>query len=540
MLLKLEWTNELDEVFRKIMSAIVCDIQSEDDNAKIKNGIDILTEIRKIIKPIEVPGEWYPLYNMLINLQSYRVITSNVGKKLTHEMFDISLNSSIDRTLMKVGRDWCEANHLEWHPEIESIYQNTRSEYYTQVTTLFECLLDMRTTIDTVLPLLIEFKEQITVSLGLNSLRNMNCILNKEGIKVADKIERVYRGGDDFIAYMQKSCAEIKARLAGYLSFKSEERHMETEEDYLAAQREFSESSVPICKFGIPPFDERLEIRTSDVITIVAGEGTGKTNLAVYVGVSALMEGNDILFMTGETNINKVPLMVQANYMYRRFKGLKVSASEIAEAEKIENTKVQDAIIMSRRELTSDKNSGIGHGHYVKRFTYETFYNDLEEQYLKSPNTRLIIVDHTDRLDSNGGWTSGGRLTNSREKVAFMYDQGVQFTDDYPCAIIFVAHTSSETSKNEMVGKKVKGTRLAATSSNTSKDADMVLYLTVPEVLKAEGMLLASFTKVRNFDDRVPEAVLKKDFVCSNFIYDEKFQMTTNDDMRENELLKIL
>ena len=181
----------------------------------------------------------------------------------------------------------------------------------------------------------------------------------------------------------------------------------------------------------------------------------------------------------------------------------------------------QRLIEMWSEDFFNDQN--LGKLHLVQSLNYEDFDVKIKEYLSKFPNITLVVIDHTDRLNSTGDLTDDGYLRDKKQKVDHLYKKEIELKQQYNIALLNLAHSSSDAEKAGVKGKAM-GVRIGATSSSTTKDADFVFYLSKDPNLD-DGFIKWSCKKVRDYDDGIKPFVLKKNFIVSDLVYDERYQL---------------
>ena len=308
--------------------------------------------------------------------------------------------------------------------------------------------------------------------------------------------------------------------------------------------KEGSQSLEGVAKWGIEPLDKVSPVIVGDVVSIIGDEGTGKTQLSVAIATNSIMQGKSIIYMVGESKKTKILHMIVANYIFKKY-GLKFNWKELIE---IDTVAPQYKAIFKKsldELLEGDKENGLGRMVLQTKFTYETVYDEVKEIVEKNRDLDfgVVFIDHSNRLKSSGEVTEKGKLLNDNARVGYLYEKCIEIGDDFDVATIITNHTGYEATREINKGKST-GVRVGGTSSATTKDADVVILLSKNDELDAQKLLKFDIKKYREYDLDKKDFLVKKDFVCSNFIYSEdiqiKAQVSEEDFLSEVENLEDL
>ena len=511
-----------DDIKEQLTKVFSCLIKSNNNDYDSSLALSILQELRKIIYPSELYGEYWIIYDKLINLSKIKLVMGGKLEPLTRNVLDNSMQINIDKYVsnseVKVAKMMMDVG-MEFDPQIELQFEQASDLLYTQTMKLFDEMYDYNYNTSEAFILLQDLGALVKDNLIRQSINTQSQILMK-GVKI-DKT--YYRGTEGVEKFNDRFRGWMNTRFSTFLNKNKQEFSFTSAEKNKEFRTEFKHSIHEIMKFGYAPLDDRISICNSDVITVVGDEGVGKTNFVVDLALKAMLTGKDVLFMTGESALTKIKNMVTARYIYDRTnQEYKMNWKEVAAIEDLDED-VQ--IVVEDAEIQLTEGEGIGRLHLIRKFTYENVYEDIANKCEKFPNIGLVIIDHINRLDSNGQWTSKGILNTDKQKVDYLYEKIVDVSDDYDIACVLLAHSNTQANQYTKKDTKNIGTRIGATSSATSKDADLVIYLRKNDLLKKQDMIKMQIVKVREGSDNIRDIILRREGACSVFIYDENYQI---------------
>lgn len=285
-------------------------------------------------------------------------------------------------------------------------------------------------------------------------------------------------------------------------------------------------------QWGIPEIDSEYAFYSSEISTIVANPGLGKTNTAIDLSMKARLAGLDVIFIHGESLQKKIRDSSVCWYMNWKY-NKKMNYREV-DSEDL-SSDMQTLYDITAKELADDPK--IGNIYLVKYLDVETYRDTLLdlEKTIKEKNKReygidkgpeLVILDHINDMGSNGERTTSGYLYTSKDKIDYLYRQTKEMKKDTSMSFIYLSHPSSEAKKLMQRDIPPLDVDITGDSSHGDKDSDTVIYLRDNTALRDKRLFIAGFKKVRDGDIvRLGETVLEKQFVCSTVVYREENQV---------------
>lgn len=517
--------DEIKEVLDKIISSVL-----PHENYNEESALTTIKELGKVIKLDELSDVYYVILKILFNISKVNIKKFNYGLRLSRDVLDSSLTVGIEDLIIDKNTNMVEflkTRGFDGDLEIETNFDNAVDLLYTLTLEKYDELMEMKIDSNDAVGYLLALKESMIINLSKQSV-NMQVEILNEGLRIG---RDTFVGYKDYLKFMRIIEGSIHSRFVDFLSSKKDKASF----DSLDSANDFEDDETvevkPLFKTGYQPLDDALSVMTGDVVTIVGDEGVGKTTLLVEQVYRAMMEGHSVLMMTGESAIQKIWSSIVGKHLYE-LTGLRVEWREIQNILELPD-EVRTKVNMAKLDLI--ENYKIGKFHAQRYFYYETFYDDVEEYILKYPDIGLICVDHADRLKSTGELSINGYLRTQKERVDSLYQQCIDISDEYPLAVMILAHSNTEANKATLKGKDV-GVRIGASSSATSKDSDMVIYLRKTDELRRQSMILVEVKKVREFADNIRPFILKRENGISAFTYDEDFQTS---DVDEEELTDV-
>lgn len=504
-----------DEVTKAIDSILSGCLPHENSDAEAIP--ELFREMSQIVQQEELPGPHYILYKILNNLTTTNYRIKSYKARFTKDILEDSLASQLEDLIRNPDvriHELIQETGSDIDLTLPDGFKLAQDLLYTETIDKYDELYDLaQGTVESFEYLQI-LKQEITRNLTVQALQIQAEILN-DGVEYN---RRKYVGVKDHNDFINEVYPTIQNRFVGFLDDKVTQVEL-TDMDSLTQMLEKDEGAIlPVSSFGYEPLDEITKISTSDVITIIGDEGVGKTTMMIDYIYNTLMEGRDALVMTGESKPQKILFMLVARHAYEQH-GVRVNSKEVASLRK-EDSEIGLMIRDSLTHLIETES----HGKIIltRQFHYETFYQEVEDYARKYPNLGNVFIDHADRLASKNIFTPRGMLKSQKERVDYLYMQAVDISDTYPIGVIILAHTSADANKT-MAKDKDPGVRIGASSSSTTKDADIVLLLSKNAVLESEGLIRVAVTKMREYRKPKP-FILKIEGEPSRLIYDAELQ----------------
>ena len=383
-------------------------------------------------------------------------------------------------------------------------------EGFTLLESLYQCILD---------------------DLSLTTLHTSARIL-ENGVMIKGK---EYKNGEGYFEHIRevlslKSDQEVKwehNRESIYI--------INSIEDYNNLNNQSRLSLYPIGKFNVQPFDEKTHITSGDIISIIGDEGTGKTNYLVMQSVDQIVQGHSIIFMCGESHPAKIINMMLSRFIFLET-GNKIGWKEIQSTLHELPEEMQAVVNHCKNKLFNSEE--FGKFQLVKSFHYDNVKHEILDIITANRQNKytMVYIDHADRLNQERT-NLNIFLRDAHSRVSYLYDMLIDLSVEYGIGSTVAVHTGSEAAKAVARGKDA-GKRIGATSSATTKDVDIAIHLESGPSLEGKGLVKVRPLKFREYDiSKLKPVILKRDFICVNYIYAEEFQVELGEE--EGEAIRL-
>ena len=522
VLMSVDFDEHLREVIFDVFSCLIPKDDCED--FKHETAFRYFNELNKVLLLEETEGDIWIIYYALMRMSEIKTFSSDFEFILDLRSFQKSLESNVQDLIMN-NKDRFEGylknNGYNSDLDTQKSVDDAVDFVYSSSIKMFKEIQNNDIDVNDALKYIDILKDTILTMLSKKSLIIGSAIISGEGTKVGKKY---YKGVKDYVEYTKSVPSMISSRFTDYLSAKRNTVSLTDLATFKSFQSDNTTKIAKLFNIGWEPLDEVFSICTGDLITLIGDEGVGKTNTAIHILMRNIMAGHDVLMMTGESSITKIIYMCLSNYIYNMTEYMftwKELLNYLDESE-------EDQRLIEMWSEDFFTNPNIGRLHLVQSLNYEDFDVKIKEYLSRYPNISLIVIDHTDRLNSTGDLTDDGYLRDKKAKVDYLYKKEIQLKQQYDIALLNLAHSSSEAEKAGVKGKAM-GVRIGATSSATTKDADFVFYLSKDPSLD-DGFIKWSCKKVRDYDDGIRPFVLKRIFEVSELEYDVGYQLAAIED----------
>lgn len=524
--LKKEFSEDVRNSFRKIFSSLLPHENYDRDLA-----YNVLVQMNKILETSDVYGYDHLLYKFILAQFKLRDVYSSFIPDLSADTvrlkMEINLQTLVTTPEFDLARTLAEFG-VTANVDIPDQFQMGVDFVYSGVLALYDELLEMATPTTDGLNELVILKDSIINVLGTNYV-SYCAELWTTGLKFQREFFTGYTGFKKFselyLSQMDYISKTIDGNERGVTSLMSLLDHKNF-------NKKSSNTIYPLFGWGIPPIDEKSPIMNSDVVTVIGDEGTGKTHFVAMLAANCIIAGKDVIVMTGETSEIKMYHMILSNYICQK----RNHRYEWKELLDIESLPEEDRLLVNKSmaELASNE---VGNIHLIQRFTYETFTKEVCDIINQNRDREFgaVLIDHIGQPLTNGNWTDRGKLMNDKQRVDYLYYQSIIMGDDLNVAFIMIAHTGSEAASQDSKGKAT-GTRIGGLTGNTTKDADVAIWMRTTDAWKKQGLVqfvCKKFREAKFFDP----FMLKIRFDCSQFEYSDVYQITNSadEDAFENE-----
>ena len=520
--LTIEFDEQLREAVLDVLSCLIPHSDSEEFHYEA--AYRYFTELYKILNLNETNGDIWLIYYALIRMSDIRSFDRNFQFILDRRSFSKGLEQNITDLInsnKNIFIPFLTQHGMDSNLEIQKNLEEASDFIYSITMDTYDEIASLDVDVNDALKYMDILKDLIIGMLSKRSLIVGSKIISGEGQYIGNKF---YKGPKDYVEYSKMIPNLISSRFNDYLKARKTRISLTDLTTFKAYSSDDTTKIEKLFKIGWEPLDEVFSICTGDLITIVGDEGVGKTNTAIHILMQNIMAGKDVFMMTGESSITKIINMCISHYIYK-MTGYQFTWKEIMNYTN-EDEENQRLIELWQSDFIT--NPDIGRLHLVQSLFYEDFYNTIEEYLVKYPNISLVVIDHTDRLNSNGNLTDDGYLRDKKMKVDHLYKKEIELKQIHNLAFLNLAHSNTDAQKAGVKGKD-SGVRIGATSSATSKDSDFVFYISKDPNLSS-NFVKWSCKKVRDYDDGIKPFVLKKHFEVSDLEYDIEYQLAAIED----------
>ena len=523
-------TSDASEILNKVLSSLLPHENFNGDEAS-----EVLEELFRVLPQSEVYGCHYVFYNILSNLKILKLYRKNVHTALNRGVFEEAVISSAARIINSQGF------------KLEQFYQLIdQSPPNLHVSSEFEAA--MADVADYSLQLYDEcFDLAIPTGEGLVQLQLLQevvrddliaQIINLQGIIYNDGYmckTRFYRGSEDAALFAGEAYHEVDLRMMS-----THEKHkrrfvpttFKTYEEAVKFEETQQNSIRELFTFGWEPIDEMFIPSSADIIAFIAPEGTGKTRLNVYLTLRALMAGNNVCVMCGETTEIKFKHMLECAYIFiHSGQKYQPGPKDLINPEIYVGDHPEDLeefaleIKSARMELYGSKK--FGKLTTVPTICYEESY-DFMEGLVVTQDINMFVIDHVKSLTNNGAWVNGRKLRDVKQSIDYLLDQEIALAQDYGVAFINFSHPSVD-AQNAIEKGKDPGVRAGGMTANTTQSASFVGVLSNDDTLKAHDKVMLRITKVREDKKTASLIVLSRVGFSNMHIYDPADQYLAQD-----------
>lgn len=517
-----KYSDETLIVLDEVLSGIVNSSGAEDTKVlKSREGL-----INRLMTVIDI-DECSDFYYVVMEYMNRLIRMQTLNPDLTIELSKTGIKSYLQvnaRRLIKVKDVNIEAlaqdNGVTFNLNIAEHEQRARNFLFTYCMKKIEELESLKISLIDAMIKLDALYESVMTDYSHYCIHTEAMIL--EG---AVNINReIYSGSEGYFKFLQYAMGKHEQRKSKWMNDKENYLMIESVEEYNKINSKAGEDVYEVAKFNIEPFDEVGSIMAGDIMTLIGDEGTGKTNYMINLATPILMKGNSVIVMCGESKKIKILNMFLSRFIYLTT-GYKIHWTELlGDMPNIEDENMRAIIRDCRYKLFED--DSYGKIQLVQKFSYSYYYDEIVKIIRANPDKKFefVAIDHTDKLDRGEYNASIGALKDGRVSVNALYNWILDLKMQFNLTHLMLAHTGSEAASLIAKGKDV-GKRIGATSSATSKDADIVLHLESGPSLEKKKLVKAVFKKFREIDITLfKPVILKKDFSCCNYIYTEELQ----------------
>lgn len=522
----------LDKIFKNILP-------SDTFNSEIAS--QILDNLDSFVKVDELYGIYYIFWKVLHTIKLIKLYRRSYDAALTRDTFEQAIMVSLGDTIVSEEFNaelYFADNGLSYDLSVPLQLEQAADFAYSALLDKYDEIMQLDTTPEESLALVEVFKDDLKQSIATMHVSVLAQCLTS-GVRY-DRKE--YRGYDDWLKLSQKLQSEISIR---FKSSTIEKRHkaytIDSFSTSLSFDNEHADSIKSLFYIGFEPLDNLTPVKTQDIITIVADEGTGKTMLTTYLCHRAVMAGNNVLICCGETASLKIKRGIEALHIWKMF-GKQFTYNEISNpsilfdgVDPLEMQKAEElAQTIRAGQIDLYENTAYGKLSFIQDLVYEKVEKQLTDLH-EVIKFDIVAIDHVGALDKDGSYVYGEKLNDRNKRITHLFESEDRLVKDLNVAFINTSHTDRDTATANVKGKEV-GVRIAADSSSVSKYSSMILHLTQNEDAKRNSQIILQLKKTRDTDPYSYPMIINRMGITKDHVYDPEMQGSfgmENDDIED-------
>lgn len=501
----------LNEALDKVLSGC---LPHKNYEPKLFNHI--VNRVTLLFSEDEFSTKYFVFMQALNNLVKVSSVVSGFSPNFSRLNLELSLKNSVFEIINNpiVGMsDWLERNGLDSDMNIPRVSELAANKLFHMCMEYYDKLYEMANSSNDSLTLMPVLMESVRTNLIQGCVRTQVTILNSNfrwG-------RNTYSGSQGWIDFTDRFKIYLNNRLS-VLDNLDKLVNSSTIEEQMRMRKVAKDLYKPLFNVGLKPIDEQTPITQHSYFVIVGEEGLGKTQLALHMANSLILEGKDVVYMNGESRPELLNTRLESNYLFRTT-GYKVSSDIIPFIDEYEED-LQKVVNAATLDRIKPSNGGL---FYNDQFSYQNFEAEVDAIMEQYPKTGAIIIDHSGLLKSIDKFSkkSTSEIMSDWSRIV------IKVKNKYPISIIVLSHPGSEAKGAINKGKRPDKNPTAGTGQ-ISKDADYVLILSQTPELKSRSLISFAFNKVRNFSSGIKPFLIKTEFGYGAFIYDESLQAYDN------------
>lgn len=510
------------------------------EHFNIESFSSVLMDFFDIIKSEELYGFYLIIYRFLERGQKYAVLRKTTPITLNRDNFDRALSDSIELFIKSSEFDadrFFSEYGLNYNLDIPKELNSAIDSAYTILLEKYDSLFELKFKTEDISNELVTLSQSLEIEycilasqVGADILANG---VNERGV--------TYTGAAVFKSNVRSILDMIDMRFS--LEDKTMFNKTHILNDYQSRELYMEQNKVqiaPLFQSSIQPIANMCTYRTQDIVTVVANEGTGKTTFGATEIYAALIQGNNVLALTGETATAKFVAMLESIHMFRAF-GIRLTIQEIMDG--LET--IQDSPKYSKERIKEMFNAAKidfyenpSHGKLVvaNSFSYATFDTELRNQ-MQQLHCSVILVDHVAAMDKTmTPQMQQLRLYDDKSRIDYLIGLEDKLVKQHNCMFINMCHTNNDTEK-ALTKERSVGSRITAGSGNTSKYSTHIWLLSQNSALLRNNRIMVELNKVRDYEHIEP-FILDRELIVPLFTYDSSHQLISDDsDIDVEELI---
>lgn len=528
-----KYSEKTYEVLDSVLSGILHNI-NEDTYSDIE---ELTRQVLTLVVQNECTGFYYVFLEQLIRITRLKTIKSQARLIISKKSFETFLNVGMNRFVVNKNvniqglMQQYGVNHNMNTPEG---LLGAKNFLYSLCVTKYDELANVEISIADAYALLDSLYDSIITDMSYDALHKSAEIL-ENGLNYNKKD---YRGPVGYFEFTKDVIVNYTRRTIGWNKNQNNILTINTIEDYNRLTNEYSGTIYKLGNYLIPPLDAVTSIMSSDITSIIGDEGTGKTNYLVMESHDQICNGFSSVFMCGESKPVKILNMYLSRHIFVTT-GFQISWKTIIDG--IDKLPVEMQAVVNEAKHDLFTNPKYGKIHLVSKFGYATYTKEVLDIISAFPNEKFgqIFIDHADKLDKSIKEWTGGYLRTQKERVDCLFEQIVDLKILYNIGANIAVHTGADAAKEIARGKDA-GKRIGASSSATTKDVDVALHLEAGPALEKKGLVKFRPLKFRETPiDKLKPIIVKRNFVCVNYIYSEALQAELGLDDEDNKQQKL-
>ena len=498
---------------------------------------EVISELKKFIFSKDLYGAYYVMWTLINNLEVIKLYRSGYTTSLKEDVFDRALQVNLESLIKRKNfdadlffRDYGKVFNLSIPEDKKSaldfVYtaiMDKYQEWYEMATPTEESLANI--------PVLLQDMQQ-AMAVAANSLM-AQILLN--GIVYKDK---KYQGYFDWLSFGIMMHNELQTRFSkGEMSKRHSFNGIDNYEDAIKYDADNSKEIKTLWYMGFEPIDNRFPISTHDIVTIVADEGTGKTRFVVDQAYRALMAGNNVVIVCGETDNYKIKKFIEARHIWEIY-NRQFTLAELNNTDRImePDPDKKEELLTMIRAATIDlyDNPKYGKLNLLQALMYERAEEQLREEHNRFPFD-VVFIDHVAAMDSTGGYVNGERLGTMQEKITHLYKVEDVLTKELNVCFVNTSHTNNDTAAAIKRGKET-GVRIGGQSAATTKYASIVMLITQPQEFKQQDQIILEFKKTRDYETITFPVLISRNSSNCHMYYEELQYLVKGESVDNSEL----
>lgn len=523
----------LQNILKNILSGMLNTKDLQEDSPTLTR---LLNMTFSYIHLDEMEMEYYVLFSYLNEINKLFVSNLNIRPELSRDTLERILLNDLESLIRKPQvriKNYLRSQGMQFNLDIMTNAEDAMSKLYQRTMELYDICKEKDISPEQVIAEQLALARAYINNVSAVVVNSQVTILNGE-FKMGRKR---YAGPEGWLAFCRESSLEIESRIA------AAEADSTFVDSIDVVKNIFKGSSSTLNRvgvLGIPPLDDMMLLNRHRFSVICALENVGKTKFMTFAAVKALLAGNKVRIMYGESQKSDILANIMVAYIYFK-EGIYVTTEHIINLNDSEYScnaahgsddddddfippEVARIINKCVVEVIEHKQLAL-----VPAYEYEGLYDTLKKDY-ETRAFDFLGIDHSCTL------TGEGKLIENIDKLASALRD---FKRDYPVCVMVLSQLSTA-AKDDLSSKGIVVNSPTKGSATLSQEADAIIVMNDKGALVAKKMLSVQVYKARGVEKPDRLIMLKKEFPVSNFIYDIKLQLIDENEVEmQNALDKI-